>query len=139
MATPASIAALIATKVVANTAATAATASPISKTETLAAGVVKAQILSVTVGQDSSDANTSRLVASYDVTIVHMLSDATDDATYLNGSALTDQAVLMVPSFFGDIAGVKEVVDGPELTKPARARPGNVIEYTVTVQLSIVP
>lgn len=139
MATPASIAALISTKVLANTTATAAIANPLSTLEALSAGATKAQILSVTVGQDLSNANDGRLVASYDVKMLHRLSDPTDEATYLNGNALADQAVLMVPSFFRDIAGVKEVIDGPELTKPTRDRPGNVIEYTVTVQLSIVP
>ena len=138
MATPASVATAIQTKVLANTSATAAIANPLSTLEALAAGATKMQTLSVTVGQDH-DSNVSRVVASYDIKMLHRLSDPTDEATYLNGNALTDQAVLMVPSFFRTVTGVKEVIDGPELTKPTRDRPGNVIEYTVTVQLSIVP
>lgn len=136
MATPATVAAALATKVVANTSASAATANRESRRETIAAGATKAQILSVAVGQDH-DSNTSRLVAEYDIKMLHLLSDATDDATYLDGNALTDQAALMVRSFYRTVSGVYEVVDGPEMTKPKRPRPGNVIEYTITVQLSI--
>jgi hypothetical protein len=138
MATPATVASAISTAVLAGTSATAATINREARTETIAAGATKVQILSSVVGRDG-DSNTSRLVAEYDVKMLHRLSDPTDDATYLDGDALTDQAVLMVPSFFRDLSGVKEVGSLPALAAPTRPRPGNVIEYTVTVQLSIVP
>ena len=138
MATPASVASVLETAVIAGTSATAATTNREAQTETLAAGATKAQILTMNVGQDH-DSNVSRLVAEYDVRMLHRLSTPLDDSTYLDGNAVTDQGALMVRSFYRALAGVHEVIDGPGATKPSRPRPGNVIEYTVTVQLSIVP
>jgi len=136
MATPAAVASAVETKVLANTSATAALANLLSKDESLAAGDTKMRRPTVAVGM-FRDSNHNFVIASIDIEMVHMLSDPTDEDTYLNGDALTDQAVLMDSEFFRTVTGVIEIIDEPELTKPTRELPGNVIEYTVTVQVAI--
>ena len=50
---------------------------------------------------------------------------------------MTDQTAIMLDSFFSTLTGVYQVESSP--VPDAVERIGNVIEYTVTVQLSIAP
>ncbi len=135
MATVASIAALISTKVIANTNATADLALSVGKEKKITSGSIQFRQLAVVAGFDRRDSNISYDAGSFAITMVHYLSDATDVDTYLTGNALADQRVLMDPDFFRTIAGVYLTLELPEMDLPERV--GNVIEYTVTVQLAI--
>ena len=88
----------------------------------------------VVPGFDRRDSNIGYTVTRYSTIMVHNLADPTNETTYLKGDMLTDQAILMDRDFY-DVAGVYEVLEVPELDLPERV--GNVIEYTVSVQLSL--
>ena len=137
MATIATVRDALETAVLAGTSATLALRKPLSKDARIPAGATYLRILAVAIGRDG-DSNESRLVGQYAVTMTHYLADSLNENAYLVGDAATDQAVLMVEPFWRALAGVHHVFETPELTLPERPRPGNVVEYTVTTQLSIV-
>ncbi len=132
----ATVASAIETKVLANTTATTAVAVPVSQNFSVASGATVMRQLPIAAGI-FRDSNTNYLVGSFDVVILHYLTNDADEDVYLTGDALTDQGVLMDPEFFRSVAGVNEVIDGPELERPVRI--GNIIEYAVTVQLAVNP
>ena len=138
MATVASVDTALRTAVLAATSATSAATRRLSKDYDIVAGATTIRTVAVPIGQDS-DSNVSRTVGHFAVTVSHKLSDATDEATYMTGSMVTDLAAITVRSFWRGVTGVIDVLEGPEVTLPERSRPGNVIEYTVTAQLSISP
>ena len=136
MATVASVDTALRTAVLAATTATLAIEKPLSKMFDVPAGATYIRTLAVPLGQDG-DSNTSRTVGHFSVTVCHRLADSLDEDAYIAGDLVTDLAALTPKSFWRDITGAYDIVDGPEVTLPERI--GNVIEYTVTAQLSITP
>jgi hypothetical protein len=137
VATIASVNTALQTAVLSGTGASVVVAKPVSQDYAIAKGVTALTTLPVVVGE-VQDSNTGYLVGSFAIRMNHKLSDTETEDSYLTGDAVTDQAVIMVPSFYRDIAGVYEVVSVPAMDLPSEPV-GNVIEYTVTVQLSIQP
>jgi hypothetical protein len=121
---------------VAQLSVAAIVARPLSRDEAIPVGVTRASVVAV-VGGFAPDSNTNFVLGNYVITIAHRLTDATDEDTYLDGDMLTDQTILMANSFFRGLSGVKDVEVGPDVDEVSRT--GNVLEYTVTVQLLIVP
>ena len=94
--------------------------------------------VSVVIGIDRRDPNVTYHILSIQTTMLHHLSDPNNESVYHVGDMRTDIALLMNPNWYATLhSSVNEVIDVPELTFPVRI--GNVIEYTVTAQLSIVP
>lgn len=91
----------------------------------------------VAIGQHAGDSNQPYLIGEFTVWMLYSLGSPTNEANYLDGDALDDQAVLMARSFWRNITGVYELIDGPELQRPERI--GNVILYSVSAQLAIAP
>lgn len=135
MATLNSIAQLLISAVIAQTSVTAFITNPLRRTEKLTAGQTLGASMPVAAGS-VSDSNTNYPVGEYSIAVLHRLADPSDEETYREGAMATDQAVLMAPSFWR-VTGIKEVVEVPEMDRPERI--GNIIEYTVSVQLAIVP
>ena len=135
MATVASVRTAIEAKLVSALSVAAIVTRPLSRDEKIPAGVTRASVIGVVGGYHHADAQISYALGNYVITIAHRLTTATDEDTYLDGDMLADQALLMVRSFFRDISGVYEVIEGPEPDTVERV--GNVIEYTVTVQVAI--
>jgi len=135
MATVASVDTALKAAVLAATSATSAVTKPLSKGYAITAGVTSITTLAVPIGQDRDDSNNTLTVGSFAVTVVHKLSDATDENTYITGNMVSDLAAITARSFWRGITGVKDIIAEPEVTLPERI--GNVIEYTVTAQLSI--
>lgn len=112
------------------------------KREAIAAGETAFYILPSVVGFDKSDAQIGYAQANYAITFAHKLADAqyATEATYVLVTSLLNQEVVMAKSFYSSILGVNEIKGAPELT-PAERTPesGNVVEWTVDVQLTIEP
>jgi hypothetical protein len=136
MATVASVRTAIEAKLVSDLSVAAIVSRPLSRDEKIPAGVTRASVVAV-VGGYAPDSNVNYALGNYVVTIAHRLSDATDEDTYLDGDMLADQTLLMARGFFRTVTGVRTVLEGPEPDTVERV--GNVIEYTVTVQLEIAP
>jgi hypothetical protein len=136
MATVATVTAALKTKLVSDLSVAAIIGNPLWRREAVPAGVTRAAVLAVFAGE-TGDSNTSYAIGNIVVRIVRRLSSATDENTYLVGSMLTDQANLMDRTWWRAVTGVYDVERGPELDTVERQ--GNVIEYTVTVQVSIAP
>lgn len=125
-----------AAKVLAQTSATSGVNKPIGNDFSIPAGETYFRGVPLCPG-DEVDSNNTRQVLSYQISMIHNLSDPTNEGTYLLGDALSDQGILGAKSFWRTISGVHELLDGPEFTLPERI--GNVIEYTISIQLSIDP
>jgi hypothetical protein len=136
MADLSSVRAALEAAIITNTSVTAAVVRPLSRDEKLTAGETNVSVVPSLAGY-APDSNTNFYLANYVITVVHRLSDPTDENTYLNGSMETDQEYLMARSSYRALSGVKDV--GVEPMPEEISRTGNVIEYTVTVQLLITP
>lgn len=136
MATVATVQTALETKLVANLTVAAIISNPLWRREAVPVGVTRASVIGVVAGY-SGDSNETYVHGNYVITVVHRLTDPTDEDTYLKGDMKTDQAALMLRSFFRSLTGVNEVEVAPEPDEVSRN--GNVIEYTVTVQVSISP
>ncbi len=123
-------------KLISALSVTATFDAPLRRRHPLTAGQTHAALVTVSTGRDSTNSNFNREVGGFIITVVHRLSDATDEATYMAGDMIADQGLLSDPAFYKVIAGVHEVVDDSlEIGEPERQENSNVIEYTVTVQL----
>lgn len=136
MATVASVDTALRAAVLSATSATLAVEKPLSKMFDVPQGATYIRTLAVPIGQDG-DSNTSRTVGHFAVTVCHKLADSLDEDAYIAGDLVTDLAALTPLSFWRGITGVYAINDSPEVALPERV--GNVIEYTVTAQLSIKP
>jgi hypothetical protein len=136
MATITTVRTALEAKLVSDLSVAAIVTRPLSRDEVIPAGVTRASVIP-TVAGFAPDSNTNYILGTYVITIAHRLTDGTDEDTYLDGSLATDQAALMARSFFRALSGVRAIEEGP--TPESISRVGNVIEYTVTVQLVIVP
>jgi hypothetical protein len=130
----ASVTALLDAAVLANTSATTAFDAPHWRRQAIPAGEITRS--AEVVGFDRRDSNVSYVAVQYTYWILHHLADATDTRTYALGSVPTDQEYLMDTNTYR-VAGVREVLDVPELDVLQRI--GNVMEYSVSAQVSIVP
>lgn len=132
----ASVLAEIEAAVIAQTSVTAALATAVARNVTVTG--TKCRVLPLGAGV-SNDSNVTRQNVAYKIEMLHKLSSPTDEDTYLTGNALTDQLVLMAAAFWrqGNLTGVYEIVDPPSLDAPERI--GNVIEYSVTATVALVP
>jgi hypothetical protein len=130
----ASVNILLIAKTLSLTSAAQAYGNPLSRNERVPVGTTYFTGVRVVAGFDRRDSNIGYTVYEFDGQMVHNLADPTDEDAYMNSTMLTDQQVLMDPDFFR-VAGVYEVISVPELTPPERT--GNVIEYSVTVQLAL--
>jgi len=135
MATVASVDTALKAAVLAATSATSVVTSPLSKRFAIPAGSTYIRTLAAPIGQDC-DSNSNFVVGNFAVTVCHALMNAADENTYITGDMVTDLAALTAYSFWRGITGVKALIDTPGVTLPERN--GNVIEYTVAAQLSIV-
>ena len=136
MATVASVRTAIEAALVTNLSVAAIVERPLARDEKIPAGVTRASVVPANGGV-AYDSNVTYPLGNYVIEIAHRLSDATDEDTYLDGDYATDQAALMLPSFFRDLTGVNEVTSNPEPEDVSRE--GNVIVYTVKVQVAISP
>jgi hypothetical protein len=136
MASVATVRTAIEAKLVSNLTVAAIVTRALSRDEVIPAGVTRASVVPAVAGY-TPDSNTNYILGNYVITIAHRLTDGTDEDTYMDGNMLSDQALLMDKDFFRTLSGIKDVVAGPEPDEVSRT--GNVIEYTVTVQLLIVP
>ncbi len=133
-----SVEVLLKAKLVSALSVTATFDAPLRRRHSLTAGQTHAALVTVSTGRDSTNSNFTREVGGFVITIVHRLSDATDEAAYIASAMITDQGLLSDPAFYDVIAGVFEVVaDSLEIGEPERQENSNVIEYTVTVQLVV--
>lgn len=106
----------------------------------LTANTTYFRVLPVVVAVDDTvDSSTNYDLATLAISIVHRLTDNTDAVmkTYFNASLVTQRAVVLA-SFWTDLAGVFDVVEG-SLSVLAPEREGNVIEYAIERQVRIVP
>jgi hypothetical protein len=131
-----SVATLLDAAVLAGTSATTAFGAPLWRRQAIPAGETWVTRSCEIVGFDRRDSSVSYVSAQFTFTILHHLSDPTVTATYVTGAMRTDQEYLMDTNSYR-VAGVREVLDVPELELLSRI--GNVMEYSVSVQLSIVP
>jgi len=131
-----SVGALLDTAVLANTSATTAFTAPYWRRQAIPAGETWVTSDIEIVGVDRRDSDISYVAGLFTFTMLHHLSDHTDSNTYRVGDMQTDQEYLM-DSLNYDVAGVYEVLDVPELDRLQRFE--NIMEYSVSVQLSIVP
>ncbi len=123
------------TKLVSQTSIAAILTNPLRRDEAIPAGATRAAVLAM-AAPISGNVNELFTGAQYLITVAHYLSDPADEGAYLDGDALTDQAALMLPSFYRTLSDVNEVEE-IELDPPDRPDDGNVIEYTIGVTLSI--
>lgn len=137
MGTPAAFEATANAAIISGTGATVTTVEALSNDFSVAAGVTLVRGVVSVVGE-TPDANNNNLTVQYSVDFVHHLADPNDEDAYLHGSALVDQAVVMVPSFWRGLAGVLDVIEAPGITLPPE-RTGNIIEYNVSVLVSLTP
>jgi hypothetical protein len=133
-----SVATLLDAAVLAGTSATTAFTAPYWRRQAVPAGETWVVSTVEIVGIDRRTSNLNYVVALFSFTILHHLSDSTDSNTYRTGDMQTDQEFLMDPNTYR-VAGVKEVLDGGVVEMDRLQRIANIMEYTVSVQLSLVP
>lgn len=104
-----------------------------------AVGGTRVRVVTLAGGGDSTSSNVVRPITFYRVQVLHLLVDSQDEDAYLRegGPADTAQQTLMEAEFWRELAGTHEITQAPELDLPERV--GNVIEYIVTVGLSLTP
>ncbi len=133
-----SVEVLLKAKLISALSVTATFDAPLRRRHSLTAGQTHAALVTISTGTDSTNSNLTREVGAFIITVVHRLSDATDEAAYIAVNMIADQGLLSDPAFYNVISGVFEVVaDSLEIGEPERQENSNVIEYTVTVQLTI--
>ena len=137
MATVATVRTAIEAALVAQLSVAAIVTRPLSRDEKIPVGVTRASVLPANGGVHPADAQHTYVLGNYVIEIAHRLSDATDEDTYLDGNYATDQAALMLPSFFEALTGVYGVTSDPVPEEVTRE--GNVIAYKVSVQVAIKP
>ena len=133
-----SVAALLDAAVLANTSATTAFTEPYLRRQAIPAGETWVVSSIEIIGIDRRASNLNYVVALFTFTILHHLSDYTDSNTYRTTDMQTDQEYLMDPNTYR-VAGVKEVLDDGTVELDRLQRFENIMEYSVSVQLSIVP
>lgn len=132
----ASVTALLNAAVLANTTATTAFTAPYWRRQRIPSGETWVASMVEIAGVDRRDANVAYVVAQFTFLILHHLSDPTDSNTYRTTDMQADQAYLMDPMTYL-VAGVRRVIDVPELEPVTRIE--NILEYAVSVQLSVLP
>lgn len=128
----ATVAAALAAKIVTDTSVSSVFTNALWRRQRIPAGSTYACILDYVAGYWRTS-NDGWLVAQYDAVVLHHLSDPTSETAY-DTNRRTDMGVLMDPSWWR-VTGVKHEIGDPELTPQQRI--GNVIEYTVSMQLVI--
>ena len=134
----ATVTALLDAAVLANTSATTAFTEPYLRRQAIPAGETWVVGSAEVVGIDRRTANINYVVVLFTYTILHHLADYTDSNTYRIGDMQTDQEYLMDPNTYL-VAGVMEVLDDGTVELDRLKRDENIMEYSVSVQLSIVP
>ena len=136
MATPASVAAAAVVKILAGTTAGVSVTPSLHNRFKVTAGNTDLRTRTVLRGQ-FQDSNVVYPVMEFFFEFVHHLTDPTDDATYVDGAAVSDQLVLAVASFWRTIAGVYEVEEDVAMEEPERF--GNYVVWTGSIQLAVTP
>lgn len=111
-------------------------AAPYARRQAFPVGETWMSVFVEVAGVDRRDSNVSYEVGLYSFIFLYHLPDYSDSSTYRTTTMLTDQSFLMDPNSWR-VAGVYELRAVPELTPVERF--GNVMEYTVSAQLSISP
>ena len=108
------------------------------KRESITAGNTAVHILPSVAGFDGEDSNQGYTEAHYAITFAHRLADSTHavEFAYVQNTMPPQQEVVMAKSFYSTVAGVHEV---KSLALTPAERIGNVIEWTVDVQLTVSP
>lgn len=138
MATLASVEAALKAKLVSGLSVTATFDAPLRRRHKLTSGQTHAALVTISSGRDS-DSNVVREVGAFVITVIHYLSDATDEAAYIAGDMISDQKELSDLAFYRTLSGVYDVLEAPEIGEPERIDVSNVVEYSVAVQLIIAP
>jgi hypothetical protein len=136
MATIVSVHLFLAAKVVSDTNINGVSANTLLRNHPVTPGQAVATISSAAVGYDRLDSNIRKVVASFAITVAYKLTTGQAESVYTTDDMLDDLEELMDPEFYR-VTGVADVIGVPELDLPKRI--GRVIEYTVTMQVSISP
>jgi hypothetical protein len=135
MATITTVRTALEAKLVANLSVDAIVARALARDEKIPVGQTYAAVVPSVVGYQFIHSNAVYLIADFEITVAHHLASSLDHDTYLDGDYSTDQAAMMLPSFFRTLSGVYDVTSDPT---PSRiSLEGNIIEYVVTVQVSV--
>lgn len=110
----------------------------LSRRRAIASDGVLCQIIPSWAGHDRVDSNILYEVYQFDLVISKKLTDGTiaTETTYISVEMMNIQNILMQRSFY-ELGGVHAVHRNPELTLPERV--GNVVTFSVDVQLSTLP
>ncbi len=103
----------------------------------LVAGETRFALRGNEIAKDERNSNVVYPIGSIELDMVHRLADPLDERAYTEAEMLTHQSVLVAKSWWRALAAAHSVFDSNLEVSEEATRTGNVIKYTVAVQIQV--